>query len=169
MAEVESTPMINGYKILKETPLIKTSDEKLNLKARFFNGGSEYSSSSFKLPNTPLREELGHKIANEATMRKRDQKAKEKFNHYSKMGLTMCAQESVGNRTISDANLKSPLSIRSGKSGTSSVVGSVKSMMTPGSIHSYKSAGSNYSGRRLSRKEFSTAGQQLLSKLMRKK
>jgi len=72
MAEVESTPMINGYKILKETPLIKTSDEKLNLKARFFNGGSEYSSSSFKLPNTPLREELGHKIANEATMRKRD-------------------------------------------------------------------------------------------------
>ena len=71
----------------------------------------------------------------------------------------MCAQESVGNRTVSDAGLKSPLSIHSGKSGSSSLVGSVKSMMTPASIHSYKSGVSNYSGRRPSRKEFSAAGQ----------
>ena len=85
--------MIKGYKILKETPQIKTSDEKLNFKGHFLSGGSSVSSlsSSFKLPINPLREELGHKIANEASMRKREQKAKDKFNHYSKLGLTMCA------------------------------------------------------------------------------
>ena len=94
----------------------------------------------------------------------------------------MCAQDSVGNKTISDAMLKSPLSIRSGKSGVSSMLlgGSVKNanaagaaamvMSTPASIHSYKSNASNYSGgRRPSRKDFSSAGQQLLQKLMRKK
>ena len=72
----------------------------------------------------------------------------------------MRAQESVGNRTVSDAGLKSPLSIRSGKSGGASSIaaGSVKSMMTPASIHSFKSIASNYSGRRPSRKEFSQAG-----------
>jgi hypothetical protein len=69
---MEETPIIRGYKILKETPQIKTSEEKLNLKARFFSGGSDYSSSSFKLPMNPLREELGHKIANETSMRKRE-------------------------------------------------------------------------------------------------
>ena len=102
----------------------------------------------FKLPFTPSREELGHKIANDAQLRKREQKAKDKFNHYSKIGLAMCAQESVGNRTVSDAVLKSPLSIRSGKSGGSSLMGSIKSMMTPASIHSYKSGVSKISGRR---------------------
>ena len=164
--------MINGYKMLKETPLVRkgADDFDSSIRSSFLSNGD--SSSKFRLPMTPSREELGHKIANEAQIRKREQKAKDKFNHFSKLGLAMCAQESVGNKTVSDAALRTPLSIHSGKSGLSScVAGSVKSMMTPGSIHSYKSGGaaSNYSGRRPSRKEFSTAGQQLLSKLMKKK
>ena len=156
--------MINGYKMLKETPQIRRSaadEQDSSINSSFSLGTQQSLISKFKLPVTPLREELGHKIANEAQTRKREQKAKDKFNHYSKIGLAMRAQESVGNRTVSDAGLKSPLSIRSGKSGggaSSIAAGSVKSMMTPASIHSFKSIASNYSGRRPSRKEFSQAG-----------
>ena len=120
---VEQTPMINGYKMLKDTPQIERNEDSF-ITNRF---------NKFKLPGTPSREELGHKIANETQMRKRDQKAKEKQNHYSKIGLKMRAQDSEGNLTADAAfgRLKSPLSIKSN---------SVKSMMTPGSVHSFKSA-----------------------------
>jgi len=86
----ETTPMINGYKMLKETPMIRKSDEDSSINSSFAFG-SQSNSSKFKLPVTPLREELGHKIANEAQIRKREQKAKDKFNHYSKIGLAMRA------------------------------------------------------------------------------
>ena len=82
--------MINGYKMLKETPMIGKSDEDSSINSSFAFG-SQSNSSKFKLPVTPLREELGHKIANEAQIRKREQKAKDKFNHYSKIGLAMRA------------------------------------------------------------------------------
>ena len=181
MLGADATPIINGYKMLKQTPLHasqEVSDHADSINARFFRSGrpnqTEQGSSRFKMPISAHREQLGHQIANEAQIRKREQKAQEKFRHYSKLGLAMQAQESVGgNKAASEVlPLKSPLSIRSGRSGVSSVMGagSVKSLMSPGSVRSHKSIASNYSGRsRPSKREFSAAGQQLLQKLMKKK
>ena len=83
----------------------------------------------------------------------------------------MRAQDSVANKSLPENSLKSPLSLRSGRSGDagSSVMGSVKSLMTPASIHSFKSMSSNYSRRPSSRKDFSEAGQKLIQKIMKKR
>lgn len=110
--------MINGYKLLKDTPLrdpmLNSDTDSIN--THFYRGSKQNEPSSrFRLPETPLREELGHKIANEAQIRKREKKAREKFNHLNKIGLTVSAQESaghntVGNNQIGGLSLKSPLS-----------------------------------------------------------
>ena len=79
--------MINGYKMLKDTPAMPTRDN--DVAANFYDNKSAgvSSTSNFRLPVTPLREEIGHKIANEAQKRKREKKALEKFNKFNQMGL----------------------------------------------------------------------------------
>ena len=49
----DSTPIINGYKMLKETPLVLGKNSKEEDPALF-------KSKGFRLPQTPSREELGH-------------------------------------------------------------------------------------------------------------
>jgi len=71
------TPIINGYKIIKDTPVLATSTADIFTKSK----------RVFKVPDTPTREELGHSIANQNEMKKRQIKAKEKeeFKHKLKM------------------------------------------------------------------------------------
>ena len=109
MQGADATPIINGYKMLKQTPLHasqQVSDHADSINARFFRSSrpnlTEQGSSRFKMPISAHREQLGHQIANEAQIRKREQKAQEKFRHYSKLGLAMQAQESVGNKAASE-------------------------------------------------------------------
>ena len=55
------TPVINGYKIIRDTP------------AR-----SECIKSKFSVPNIPKREELGVLLANQSQIKKRQQKEQDK-------------------------------------------------------------------------------------------
>lgn len=66
MQGVDETPVINGYKMLKDTPLVTKPGADSKLDALLANRNSALSDKQFKLPFTPTREELGHKIANEA-------------------------------------------------------------------------------------------------------
>ena len=67
----DATPVVNGYKMIKDTPV------RVGLVNDVFFGSNkrrseESQGSRYSLPVNPLREELGHKIANEAELRKRD-------------------------------------------------------------------------------------------------
>jgi hypothetical protein len=79
-SNIEATPVINGYKMLKDSP--SRDDVTSQLSSLTSSRGS-----GFKLPSTPTREELGHRIANQAMIRKREHKANQKFEKLKKLGI----------------------------------------------------------------------------------
>lgn len=63
-ANPDETPMINGYKMLKDTPQHESREESF---PRLRGGWRQHDNNqrgAFRVPNTPLREEIGLQIAN---------------------------------------------------------------------------------------------------------
>lgn len=162
--------------MLKDTPL--RGDQNSDNSFTLLDKRSRHGGSHFKLPETPSREELGHLIANQNLKERRERKAKEKRNHLSKLGLASGAAARF-DATSEQMPLKSPISMVSAKLSQSNNnvkdATSVRSMllMTPRSVkssHSLRSLKSHLSSssRRPCKEDFSKAGQQLLSKLVKK-
>ena len=60
----DETPMINGYKMLKETPQRDSNEESAVPMRNKWLTKSDDTRGKFVVPNTPMREEVGLMIAN---------------------------------------------------------------------------------------------------------
>ena len=150
--------MINGYKMLKDTP----KREKTSISGISFSD-ERRSANKFRLPDTPLREEIGTKIANQAMMRKREKKAAEKLEKYKQLGIvsnTATLRDCKNITNLSEMSYTpSAISVRSGSS-------SIRSMLTPKSFNSGLTIKSQKTSKGNYMSKFSDAGKKLLSKII---
>ncbi len=78
--------MINGYKMLKKTPIVvdrsaespAMSWGRIKGEPVFLGNTSKPQNNAFKVQATPIRDEIGFKMASATQQKKRDEKANEK-------------------------------------------------------------------------------------------
>ena len=82
----EKTPMIKGFKMIKATPARETEDQLLGKRQVAvedspmitwgkIEGASYLGGSTYKVPATPIRDEIGNKLANRVASKRREEKA----------------------------------------------------------------------------------------------
>ena len=154
--------MINGYKMLKDTPVRSDTSSY----SGFPLSSDRKSLNKFRLPETPVREEIGTQIANQAMLRKREKKASEKLERLKHLGVVSKMASLKDCKNISNLSERSytpsSISVRSGSS-------SIRSMMTPKSFKSGLTIKSQRSHAERRTSKFSDAGKKLLSKIISKR